>query len=83
MTSPAPESCGRFHSLKFSVERPPLTSSYASHENGATFVYHFQVVSFEWQSKQACLASCRVRGESHFGSAWTGGFLWLRPYGTA
>jgi hypothetical protein len=51
----APESCGRFHSLKFNVERPPVTSLYASHEKGATFVYHFQVVSFEWQSKQALL----------------------------
>jgi hypothetical protein len=41
-------------------------------------LYQRQTVSFEWQSKQACLASSRVRGESHLGSAWTGGFVWLR-----
>src|SRR5512146_586067 len=81
--SPTPVSCGRFHSLKLSVERPPLTSFCVSHDSGATFVYHGHLVRFEWQSKHASDASCRVAAASHFGSAVTGGFVWLRPYGTA
>ncbi len=43
--------------------------------------YHGHVVSLLWQSKHARFASARVAGESHFGSATTGGFVWARPYG--
>ncbi len=46
------------------------------------FVYQGHFVSFEWQSKQAPTAKARVCGESQAGSFVTGGFVWLRPYGT-
>ena len=77
-TSPAPP-WGRSHSEKLSCSRPPLTSLYTSHETGATFVYHFQSVRFEWQSKHAPAASSRVRGESQRTALVTGGFVWSRP----
>ena len=76
--SPAP-SCGLFHSLKFSAALPPSTSRWTSHETGAMFEYQGHLVRFEWQSKHALAASARVCGESHRGSAVTGGFVCDRP----
>src|SRR5512141_119636 len=82
-TSPADESIGLFHSEKLSALRPPSTSFCTSHDTGAMFVYQRHIVRLLWQSKQARCASARVCAESHFGSCVTGGFEWLRPYGTA
>ena len=47
------------------------------------FEYQRHFVWLLWQSKHARTASARVCGEFHLGSAVTGGFEWLRPYGTA
>jgi hypothetical protein len=47
------------------------------------FEYQRHFVRLLWQSKHARCASARVCAESHFGSCVTGGFEWLRPYGTA
>jgi hypothetical protein len=45
--------------------------------------YQGHFVSLLWQSKHARAASALTSGELHFGSAVTGGFSWIRPYGTS
>src|SRR5689334_8686037 len=81
--SPAPTSCGLSHSEKLNWLRPSSTSRWISHEKGAMFEYQRHLVRLLWQSKHARAASARVAGAFQFGSSVTGGFEWLRPYGTA
>ncbi len=64
---------------RLNSSRPSSTSRWASQEKGARLVYQGQRVSWEWQSKQARIASSRVRGLSIAGSANTGGLVWARP----